>query len=176
MANTSVAGSANPQDVDAGHRKVVRIIFGTIMDYKHHSPTDVADCLNKLLQLFKNVIDHPDDPRFRKIRASNKAFEHHVANMNGAIEVMVECGWRTKVVDFERSWVFQYPQGSTEFEVMEAAVHELEKAAVTAEAKSKHFEERLKDPHADERQLRKQLLLQIEADRQERHQRFVYLH
>lgn len=154
--------------------KAKRLLYSTIMDYKHVAPTDVADCLHKLQRLLGNIVDHTSDKHFRRVKATNKAFANHIANVHGAIELLVELGWRTKVVEFERSWVFEHGEGSDEFEVLRALVEELGRALQAVDDKAKKFTARVEDPHAEERALRARLLAEIEADKKERHDRFVY--
>jgi hypothetical protein len=46
------------------------------------SPEKVKVCVETLVKYLDNIINHPDDDKFRKIRANNKAFQVGVGKFN----------------------------------------------------------------------------------------------
>ena len=48
--------------------KIVKILHSQMMDFKVYSPLKLENCVNKLIQYFHNILQHPDDQRYRKVR------------------------------------------------------------------------------------------------------------
>lgn len=49
-----------------------------------------SETLQKYLQ---NLIEHPEDPKYRRIRMSNKAFQERVGAAKGGVEFLLACGF-----------------------------------------------------------------------------------
>jgi len=74
-------------------------------------------CVETLSKYIDNIIQNPEDPKYRKIRCSNKVFQEKVANVVGALEFLEACGFnkihmKTNGSDSqdEDFWVFA-PEG-----------------------------------------------------------------
>eukprot|EP00775_Hariotina_reticulata_P005438 gene5438-5671_t len=66
-------------------RKFSSCLESSVLDYLHYHPSQLEDCVKTLHTLFSNVVLYAEDPKYRK------------------------------VVDMEKSWVFEYDSSSHQF-------------------------------------------------------------
>ncbi|RWR96024.1 putative Ubiquitin and WLM domain-containing protein [Cinnamomum micranthum f. kanehirae] len=64
--------------------------------------------LRTLFKIIKNVIEHPDDMKFRKLRKANPLFQKNIANYRAAMEVLSMVGFCEDVVSDEVGRVETY--------------------------------------------------------------------
>ena len=57
------------------------------------SPQEKVDTLSLLRTIFNNVIQHPNDDKYRKIKLANKAFNSNVWKYPDSEELMKIGGW-----------------------------------------------------------------------------------
>jgi hypothetical protein len=75
MADTDVPASTTqqhsvldlPKPVQDGRKKVLTILEEEVLDYKHNGAPAVEDCVATLATYFANVVDHPDEDKYRKV-------------------------------------------------------------------------------------------------------------
>ncbi|KAF0896013.1 hypothetical protein E2562_018146 [Oryza meyeriana var. granulata] len=65
------------------------------------TPTEAASALQTLFKIIKNVIEHPHDVKYRRLRKSNPQFQRSVANYKAAMEVLELIGFCEDVVSDE---------------------------------------------------------------------------
>lgn len=53
--------------------KIGKMLHGQIMDFQVNSPDKLASCVSKMLQMFDNVLQHPDDLKYRKVTSTPAA-------------------------------------------------------------------------------------------------------
>ena len=53
--------------------KIGKMLHGQIMDFQVNSPDKLANCVSKMLQMFDNVLQHPDDVKYRKVTSTPSA-------------------------------------------------------------------------------------------------------
>lgn len=76
-----------------------------------NSPRDrVAAAIDTLGKIVGNILANPAEPKFRKIRKSNKAYQGKVAGLEGTAEFLEGCGFVTRQVEgpeggLEECWV-----------------------------------------------------------------------
>ena len=51
--------------------------------------------LSLILLYVENIVKNPSEPKFRRIKASNKAFNERITSVPGAVDVLVSCGFTT---------------------------------------------------------------------------------
>jgi len=103
-----------------------------------NSPRDRVElCVETLSKYIDNIVNNPAEPKFRKIRRSNKAFKERVASLEGTQDFLEGCGFQVRQMEgpdgqMEDFWVF--PDENTDFETL-AAMRDTLKGAepVTAE-------------------------------------------
>jgi len=62
----------------------------------------IDNCVHVLGQYLQNLIDHPEEEKYRKIRKSNKAFIKKVSPVLGAEEFLLKgCGFELKTLPYE---------------------------------------------------------------------------
>ncbi|KAJ4976590.1 hypothetical protein NE237_001696 [Protea cynaroides] len=64
-------------------------------------PTEVTSVLQTLFKIIRNVIEHPDEMKFRSLRKANPLFQRNVANYKAAMEVLLLVGFKEDVVSDE---------------------------------------------------------------------------
>jgi hypothetical protein len=48
-------------------RKFSSNLESNVLDYLHYGPQALEDCVKTMLTLFSNILEHPDDPKYRKV-------------------------------------------------------------------------------------------------------------
>lgn len=69
------------------------------------------DCIETLKKYLQNIIGNPDEPKFQRIRTSNRIFCEKVANAEGSAEFLKAAGFQEQLVDGEKFlvWSPDYP-------------------------------------------------------------------
>lgn len=61
-----------------------------------NSPREkVATCVDTLGKYIDNILSHPEENKYRKIRKSNKAFQERVGGLEGTVQFLEGCGFQT---------------------------------------------------------------------------------
>ena len=75
---TSVQGVAHTEkqkDLLEARRKFNSCLESDVLDYLHYHPSQLVDCVTTLHRLFSNIVEHPDDQKYRRVsRATTSAF------------------------------------------------------------------------------------------------------
>lgn len=64
-------------------------------------PDKVKVCIETLVKYLDNIINHPDDCKYHKIRAGNKAFQERVASLLGIEEFLQAAGFNLRSLPHE---------------------------------------------------------------------------
>lgn len=88
--------------VNETRKMVVRALDSKICE--QDEPTALA-AIETALKLANNVVEHPDDPKFRKFRSNNPSISKKLLRCPGGQDLLLALGWRTKVMEFEEYWV-----------------------------------------------------------------------
>jgi len=65
-------------------------------NYKDSNPEGLKTCLSTLKIYVKNLQDNPQDPKFKKLKLDNKAFQSRIAPFDGAIDFLDAMGFEKK--------------------------------------------------------------------------------
>jgi len=65
-------------------------------EYKDTNPEGLKTCLSTLKVYVKNLQDNPQEPKFKKLKLENKAFQSRVAPFDGAIDFLEAMGFDKK--------------------------------------------------------------------------------
>ncbi|KAL4555452.1 hypothetical protein LXL04_038071 [Taraxacum kok-saghyz] len=65
------------------------------------SHSDVRMVFQTLVKIVKNVIEHPDEIKFKKLRKANPVIQKNIASYNGAMEILFMIGFSEDVVQDE---------------------------------------------------------------------------
>ncbi|KIO17172.1 hypothetical protein M407DRAFT_229067 [Tulasnella calospora MUT 4182] len=60
-----------------------------------------------LLTLCQNILDHPDQDKYRRFKLNNKTIQTKIIQAKGGLEYAVEVGFREHVEDFQPYYVWQ---------------------------------------------------------------------
>jgi len=150
-------------------RKFASHLDNVVLDYKHYHPSQLDACVGTLHTIFGNVVQNPEEPKYRKIKAANKKFLTDVLAIKHTEELLLQAGWRPKVVEMEKSWLLEAEPGTHGFKVLQEAYAVLGKVSSSihekAERKRKEDEERKSRGAAE----RERIKLALEDDRRQRH-------
>ncbi|XP_008811148.2 uncharacterized protein LOC103722385 [Phoenix dactylifera] len=65
------------------------------------TPAEATSALKTLFKIIWNVIDHPNEVKFRRLRKANPQFQRNVANYKAALEVLTLVGFCEDVISDE---------------------------------------------------------------------------
>jgi hypothetical protein len=57
---------ARERELLEARRKFSSSLESRVLDYLHYSPQALEDCVRTLHTLFANIVEHPDEPKYRK--------------------------------------------------------------------------------------------------------------
>ncbi|GLI69438.1 hypothetical protein VaNZ11_014050 [Volvox africanus] len=161
----------NHQMVQEGRRKFSSHLEDSVLDYLHNNPINIEACLATCNKLFGNVINNPDEEKYRKVKVASNTLKNTVMVVKGGEDLLLHAGWVPRVMEMEKYWVFDAAPDSVRFGVLKEALHLTERALHTvhekAEKKRKEHEEKLHHDSAEKERIR----LAIEEDKAERRQR-----
>ncbi|XP_055677517.1 UBX domain-containing protein 6 [Lutzomyia longipalpis] len=63
-------------------------------------------CVETLTKYLENIINHPDEEKYRKIRMSNRIFSEKVRNVEGSMEFLFAAGFEEQIIDGEAFLVY----------------------------------------------------------------------
>lgn len=94
-----------------------------------NSPREkVATCVETLGKYIDNILSHPEENKYRKIRKSNKAFQERVGGLEGTVQFLEGCGFQTAQMEGpegapEDFWVL--PSEVTDMETLRSMLEAL---------------------------------------------------
>jgi hypothetical protein len=62
-----------------------------------NSKKDLEELTEFLLLILKNILQTPEDPKYRKLKYSNKTFQNRIIKMNGGMEYLIATGFQNKI-------------------------------------------------------------------------------
>jgi hypothetical protein len=112
-------------------------------------------------KLASNVIEHPDDAKYTRVKASNPTLQRSLSRVPGGQDLLIAMGFRTVVVEFEEHWaVAVSPLSLRVLQVAaEGLAHYEQLVAARAEQKAKARSEKVSGTNAH----REQILAEIEV-------------
>lgn len=102
--NAIVHGEPDPDDQELQRiQDPVAVICNRLKNTleKLHSevnPTETTTVLQTLFKIIRNVIEHPNEMKFKRLRKANPAFQRNVANYKAAMEILFLIGFNEDVV------------------------------------------------------------------------------
>ena len=149
-----------------GSQAAVRALDSKICE--EDAPAALA-AIATTITLVNNVINHPDEPKYRKVRSNNPGISKKLLHCPGGQDLLLALGFRTKVMDFEEFWMVD--DSPVLFRVFAECLIVLERYRELVEYKieknAKERRERLANMNDD----RARVLADIEADKQARRDR-----
>jgi hypothetical protein len=115
-----------------------------------------------VLQLFTNIIDHPDEQKYRQLKCRNATLTSKVLSQRGGLDLLLAVGWKQRAWDFEEFLIFD----DADLTLLCTAQEKIRKHLVSSEARVKTIAKPAVASSSS--QQRDAVLAQIEQDRQER--------
>lgn len=92
--------------------KLVRIMIAQIQNVTANAPPVQEDCIATLRKLCANVLAHPGEEKYRRVRANSGAMQGKVCRCRGGEDFLIAAGWRRKVDNFEPYFVCEANGGA----------------------------------------------------------------
>ena len=117
--------------------------------FSSHDPLpQKLTCLQTLTKILENIVQQPDELKFRSLKARNQKLKQEVLQCPGADLILLEIGFRKKVKDFEEYYVLEdvspvyaYEQVKRYRDLMEKAVLHDRNAPANKLLEEKHARE-----------------------------------
>ena len=94
--------SADDVHLAEARKKVLRSLDAKICE--QDEPTALA-AIETALKLATNIVQAPDEPKYKKFRANNPSISKKLLHCPGGTDLLIALGFRTKVMEFEEFWV-----------------------------------------------------------------------
>jgi hypothetical protein len=65
-------GTHADPEVRLARRRFSSALESNVLDYLHNAPAALEACVSTLERMFANVLDHPDDEKYRRVRRALK--------------------------------------------------------------------------------------------------------
>ncbi|RUP49863.1 hypothetical protein BC936DRAFT_141171 [Jimgerdemannia flammicorona] len=154
-----------PDDELLLRRRLENIL--TTQIFRENPPATSFACLRLVLTLITNILDHPGESNYHGVKTKNKRIHSELIVVPGGVDLIVELGFRRRVIEFEEKYMFE-AANEVGFARLGVGRQELEASLRKAEER-KLTAERMAQGEKDEKELRKkQVLIEIEEDRQRR--------
>ncbi|KAL6761233.1 hypothetical protein V8C86DRAFT_3131780 [Haematococcus lacustris] len=167
LASAPIIAPADPVVVE-GKKRFSLALESELLDYKHNHPVHIENCAALLIKIFGNVLDHPDEAKYRQIKASGNTFKTQVANVKGGEHLMTLAGWKVQVVELERFLVFDGEPGSHKAQILAEARALLQRALATIHEKAERKRHENEAKAAFEKQQRAAVVAALEEDKERR--------
>ncbi|XP_063698621.1 UBX domain-containing protein 6 [Culicoides brevitarsis] len=66
----------------------------------------IEPCVETLIRYIENIINHPDEEKYRKIRMSNRIYQEKVESVEGAFDFLTSIGFEEQTIDDEKFLIF----------------------------------------------------------------------
>jgi hypothetical protein len=133
---------------------------------KKSSEDAIIKCLDMYVKLLTNIVEHPYEVKYRKIKKKSKLVSDSIGSVSGGLDMLYLIGWVVKVLEFEE-WI-----------VWEGKIGELEMALAWAKEKMQNVHEKSLNAAASETAAQKKeeayqenLKRAVEQERKERYQK-----
>lgn len=87
-------------------------------------------CIETLKKYLENIIQHPDEEKYRKIRKSNRIFSDKVACCEGAIDFLIGAGFEEQEIDGEPFLIYSDDSDTGSFETLKELLEALDHTEV----------------------------------------------
>ncbi|GAX85007.1 hypothetical protein CEUSTIGMA_g12428.t1 [Chlamydomonas eustigma] len=165
--------SSSPKNVETHNKKIaaetrkkfVAVMEEKLLDYKHNHAQNIENCATTLIKIFSNILDHPEDPKFRKMKASSNVLKSNVLNIKGGEDLLMLAGFRGHVVELQKYWVFESDQHGIKDSVLSECCSALQKGLQTIHDKAEHRRREHEEKLNMEKERREAITKQMEDDR-----------
>lgn len=82
--------------VQEGRRKFASHLDDHVLDYLHNNAIHIEACLSTCAKIFGNVLQQPDEDKYRRIKAMSNALRNAVQNVKGGEDLLLHAGWVPK--------------------------------------------------------------------------------
>lgn len=140
---------------------------------KNYNEESVYSAFSLLIKLFNNIINNPNEPKFRQFKVTNEAIKSKILSIKGTDCIVKEVGYEQLDPEF---LVYKNPK----IDLLQKAVKVLDKYLIEVNekiSKNNHLKknsninklnEEIKARQMEELKKKQEILKQIELDKQER--------
>eukprot|EP01059_Diplonema_ambulator_P002415 TRINITY_DN12063_c0_g1_i1.p1 TRINITY_DN12063_c0_g1~~TRINITY_DN12063_c0_g1_i1.p1 ORF type:complete len:186 (+),score=50.78 TRINITY_DN12063_c0_g1_i1:62-619(+) len=118
-----------------------------------------------MIKLTDNILDNPDDRKYREIKLRNPRIRDEVLKCDGAEDALIGMGWTKRVIDMEEKMFWDRPD--SDFERLKLGKTELVKYVSMIREKASD------DPKERERREREEIMKVIHTDKEARLKKYA---
>lgn len=126
-------------------------------------PNVRSQCLNTLKKIISNIVQHPEEEKFRKIPARSKTLQNDILKAKGGRAFLLELGFTVKVMQFEEFYVIN--NDASTLAKLKLADTLLDEVIIAAEEKRIRTEQEELRKKQEDKVRREHVQLLIEEDK-----------
>lgn len=89
-----------------------------------------AACIETLTKYIQNIVQHPDDEKYRKIRQSNRIFCEKVRPCEGALDFLLAAGFIEQTIDDEAFFIYSDENNPDGVETLQELIESLQHSEI----------------------------------------------
>lgn len=145
---------------------------------KKPNKQSVKDSLTLLCHILENIINHPQDEKYRSISAHSEKMTRMLTDHDECAELLLAMGFRKRVVEFHEKWVLAHLSAIDKARLQDTLVtlQEYRDSIYVPTDSTKTRYEVMKESKEKHKSHIEEILHQAELDREEvrqRHERFM---
>lgn len=94
-----------------------RALTSCLIIWNCNTKEKAEECIQTLTKYLENIINHPDEEKYYKIRMSNRIFCEKVRNVEGALEFLKAAGFRETEIDNEAFLLYSKDNVEKDFDL-----------------------------------------------------------
>ncbi|XP_037949700.1 UBX domain-containing protein 6 [Teleopsis dalmanni] len=94
-----------------------RALTACLIIHNCNTKEKAEDCIQTLTKYLENIINHPDDEKYCKIRMSNRIFSEKVRYVEGALDFLLAAGFQEIELDGEPFLLWSKEHTETDFDL-----------------------------------------------------------
>ena len=155
--------AASDDAVSEARKKVLRALDAKV---SQQEDSVALAAIETALKLANNIVEHPSEPKYRRFRSNNPGISRKLLHVPGGPDLLLALGFRTTVHEFEEVWVVE-DEPNLSRSLGEATIV-LEHYLDLTRKKIERAAHLRREKMANESEVRKATLQQIEEDKRDR--------
>ena len=133
-----------------------------LLDYKRNPVNMIESCANLLIKIFTNIIDQPNEEKYRTIKTSKIG---SITGVKGGTHLLTMAGFQTKLIDEIEYVVFAPDPSGIKASILKECREVLLKAMILIQDKADRKKKVVTDKESREMDTRRVIAAQMEEDK-----------
>lgn len=125
----------------------------------------IESCASLLIKIFSNILDHPDEEKYRQVKSTSAAFKQSVLSIKGGENLLTMAGFHTKIIDLVKYWAWEQDSIGIKVMILRECREVLQKALGLIHEKAERKKREGPDKEKAERERREAIAAQMEDDK-----------